>query len=222
MLDFKKCPKCSNLTSRDNYTCPFCGEKFDESNKNNSCSRPVFSNQDKKSISHKSQSNTTIPLGITLLLIICFFLIIIPTKTVTKDVEISYVINETVNEKIPYETIEPYQDQEPYQEMEKTIASVKKASGGEYFNKCYGACSCTHYSFNNQIKPSEYCDECTCYEYEYVSKNRSVTNYRKVTKYNEVPVGTQEVTKTRTEPRQVEVNWIFGFDVPFAFHIIPS
>ena len=87
----------------------------------------------------------------------------------------------------------------------------------------------------NRVNPlTKNCTQCSCYRIitaqkteifnEEIEKERILTKYiterkyRTVTKYKDVNKS-REVIKVKTENKEVEVNWIFGFKVPFKLHI---
>ncbi|MBU0460908.1 MAG: hypothetical protein KJ771_08955 [Nanoarchaeota archaeon] len=170
-----------------------------------------------------------IGLGIFLLIT---FIIIAPTKTHHYEVEVPYTDTETYSEKEPYETQEEYQTQEPYQTTETYYdqvpvqkKQVNDASSGQYYPSCNNNCYCSKQEWNWNM--FEYiCVQCTCQitEYQTIAKERpvtkytTVTKYRTVTKYKDVQK-TREVIKTKMDPRQVEVNWIFNFKLPYKLHL---
>jgi len=55
-------------------------------------------------------------------------------------------------------------------------------------------------------------------EWPFVTKNTSVTRYRNMTKYQDV-LQFRTVMKTRIGQQPEEVNWIFRFKTPYAFHL---
>ena len=178
------------------------------------------------------------------ILIIAFF-ILVPTKTVTYAVEVSYTDYENYTEKEPYEAVEPYEAQEPYQTTEtytdkvpiqtqepyeetETSVKVYDAPENTYYPDC-GECECTEYA-------TTYCVQCTCnvsrtitkyktiIEYKNIDKERPVTKYETVTKYRNVTKyrdieKTREVIGFKEEERKMETNWLFGFKVPYEFHV---
>jgi hypothetical protein len=180
-------------------------------------------------------------LGVFLLIA---FIILAPTKTHHYEVEVSFTDTETYTEKEPYEAQESYQTQEPYQDVEYYTDTVPveqsvpytdyetvvhNAPSGQYYPSCGSDCTCTDYSFW-----TGQCIQCTClvavtrYKtqivYQEIQKERPVTKYRTITKYRTVTKyrdveKTREVVKTKMDPRQVEVNWLFGFKLPYRLHL---
>jgi hypothetical protein len=190
----------------------------------------------------KSRGNLVFIIGITIFLLTVFILFG-PTKTVTYQVEVSYTDTEHYTEKEPYETQEDYTVQEPYQTTEYYTDQVPveqsvpytdydtvihDAPSGSYYTDC-GSCSCTKYTFW-----TGQCVQCTCrvavtrYQtqivYKDIQKERPVTKYQTVTKYRTVTQyrdvdKTREVIKIRLEERQMEVNWIWNFRMPYRLHL---
>ena len=191
---------------------------------------------------YKNRGNLYFFIGLGVFLLIVF-IVLAPTKTHPYEVEVSYVDTETYTEKEPYETQESYQVQEPYQDVEYYTDNVpveqsvpytdyetvvSNAPSGQYYPNCGSDCTCTDYSFW-----TENCIQCTCLiavtryrtqiVYQEIQKERPVTKYitltkyRTVTKYRDVEK-TRDVMKTKIDPRQIEVNWIFGFKLPYKLH----
>ena len=182
----------------------------------------------------KSKSDISFISGICYFLIMAF-LIVVPTKTITENIEVSYLDQETYYIQEPYDVQEPYTGQESYQETESFQATEyhdtqKNAPPGKYYTLCGTGCTCSHYGYDYYSIPSSYCDQCTCTYSELVTKYRTVTKhrpvtkyrtitkYRTVTKYKDVPK-VRDVTKTRIEPRPAEVNWVLGFKTPYTLHL---
>ena len=202
----------------------------------------MFRKKDKKESEHKNRSNLYFFIGLGVFLLITFT-VFAPTETHHYEVEVSYIDTETYTEKEPYETQESYQVQEPYQDVDYYTDNVPveqsvpyteyeivvyNAPPGQYYPSCGSDCTCTDYSFWTGD-----CIQCTCsvavtrYKiqtvYQEIQKERPVTKYRTlikyrtVTKYRDVEK-TREVMKIKMEPRQMEVNWILGFKMPFKLH----
>lgn len=151
-------------------------------------------------------------------LILLTSVLLLPTKVVKYQAE------------IPYETIEPYIAQVSYEVKEQYIESVPYTEEESYIDtESYietvntkdcdynSGCTCTgkHWLWG-------YCVSCDC------TRERSITQYRNVTKYKEVikertvtkyreETQYKTITKTRTETKQKEVNWLFGFDAIIKF-----
>jgi hypothetical protein len=196
----------------------------------------------KKEIKETNRSNLYFFIGLSIFLLIAF-IVLAPTKTHHYEVEVSYTDTETYTEKEPYETQEAYQVQEPYQDVEYYTDTVPveqsvpytdyesvvyNAPSGQYYPSCGSDCTCTDYSFW-----TGQCIQCTClvavtrYKtqivYQEIQKERPVTKYRTITKYRTVTKyrdveKTRDVVKTKMDPRQVEVNWLFGFKLPYKLH----
>ena len=177
--------------------------------------------------------------GISYLLIMAF-LIAAPTKTISENIEVSYLDKETYYVQEAYDVQESYNVQEAYTGQESYMSTesyldtvyqsqVQNAGTGKYFNSC-GSGTCSNYDYNPNLIPSYACNQCTYTSSELVTKYRSVTkyrpvtqyrtvtNYRTVTKYKDVPK-VRDVTKTRIEPRPAEVNWVIGFKAPYTLHL---
>lgn len=140
--------------------------------------------------------------GVFFLFVIAF-LILVPTKTVSENIEVSSTENEI------YSVQEPYETQEPYEVQESVL--VKEAYPGTYTAQDITFAGGV---ISNYI-PFEMMDKS---EWHFVTKNTTVTRYRNVTKYLDV-LKFRNVTKTRIEQQPAEVNWIFGFKTPYAFHL---
>ena len=164
----------------------------------------------------KSRFDLFLILGISYFLIMAF-LIVLPTKTITENIEVSYLDKETYTVQEPYNVQEAYQETEPYQDTEYSN-NVENAGYGKYFTRCGTGCTCSHYSYDYLSNPSYYCDQCTCTDSQLVTKYRTITKYRTVTKYKDVPK-VRDVTKTRIEQRPAEVNWIIGYKTPYTLHL---
>lgn len=178
----------------------------------------------------------------TTIFLIALFLIFAPTSTSHYEVEVYYTDTETYTEKVPYEVQEAYEVQEPYEGIESFTDTVpieqsvpyidyeevvSNAPSGQYYASWDSNCSCTNYNL-------EWCIQLTCQVattrymteivYEKIEKERPVTKYRTVTKsrtvtkYRDVQ-NTRNVIKTKMEPREMEVNWLFGFKMPYKLHI---
>lgn len=198
--------------------------------------------KEKESFWQRNKGHLIFTAAVLFVLLIAFTLIV-PTKTITYEVEVTYTDTENYTEKEPYEAQESYKVQESYESVEyytdtvpieKSIpytdyeTVVHDAPYGQYYPSC-DSCSCTKTSiwFGN-------CIQCTCsaevtkYKtevvYEEIEKERPVikyrpaTKYRTITKYQEVEK-TREVIKTKMEAREMEVNWLFEFKLPYKLHL---
>jgi hypothetical protein len=179
----------------------------------------------------KSKSNLYFFVGLGVFVLIALF-IIAPTKTYHYDVEVFYNDTETYFEIEPYETQEAYQVQEPYQTTETYYdqvpvqkIQVNDAPSGQYYPSCNTNCYCSNQEWSWSMF-AYVCVQCTCQitEYQTIAKERPVTKYTPVTKYRTVTKyrdveKTRDVIRTRMEPRQIEVNWIFGFKLPYTLHL---
>ena len=182
----------------------------------------------------KSKINLYVIWGINCLLILAF-LILVPTKTVAENIEVSYLDNETYYVQEAYNVQEAYSDLESYQVNESYTAPVtdtiyKYPTSGKYLicgpdqNKCW----CSDYDVDTtQPEPFDlenYCLRCTCLyyhlgtDYHTFTTYSPVTKYRTVTKYQDVPK-VRGVTKTKIEQRPLEVNWILGYKTPYTLHL---
>lgn len=184
-------------------------------------------------------------LGLFLILLVLFILLI-PTKTVTYEVEVPYETTETYYEKEPYQVQEPYQTQQAYEAAETYYDMIPVTRDVpyqelEYYSETVNQDSC------DTIYPSCICKErgwlglgdcisCVCEKsrpvtkyrtetfQEQITKTRPVTKYRTVTEYRTVTnyrdvEKSRIVMKIRTEPREREINWLFGFRVPYTLHV---
>ena len=230
----KVCPECgTNLESQiseSNQSLKTNGKpqsaKIDDQtmNKSNNFDRSgVDLNKATSIIANKS--NVIAIIGICIfLIVIC--IVIIPTKTITNDVEVAYLGTETYYEKEPYVTQESYQEQEPYQTTEIYIETVPvsvsvpyqeyeysyfyRDAGTGYWPTIPSGCTCTnyHYSYDAYGESQALCDQLSCrtstlvtkYRIEVqeqsIQKERPVTKYQTVTKYRDV-TNYRDVAKTR-------------------------
>jgi len=136
-------------------------------------------------------------------------LLLVPTKTISVEYTVSYEENET------YDVPETYTEQvtavPTISFFEPGIRSMLSDGG------CSPGCTCDTYHYSGYTKICTYCvcptfpvfgttTEDPAAEYEWVTKTRLVQKVR-------------TVTKTRTGQRPLEVNWIFGFQTPYSFHL---
>ena len=228
----KFCNKCGNKLEENNKFCKKCGEKLKEKTLDHP-HKPGASGTEKFFI-----------IGIIVFMAAIFFLAV-PTRSATYQVEVPYQDTETYTETEPYTAQEPYERQEAYEDTvpydkqeayastESYTDTVKTTYESAMDNCDYNAnCQCTSTSFWSGI-----CVKCVCVKVDYVQKTRpvtkyktvtdyqtvtkyrTVTDYQTVTKYRDVQK-TRPVMKTRMEDRTKEVNWLFGFEIPWALHII--
>jgi hypothetical protein len=183
--------------------------------------------------------------GVSYLLLMAF-IIVVPTQTITENIEVSYTEKETYYTQEPYTTQEPYQVQETYQTQEayqttgyqvNSESSFKKidAPSGSHFEVdiddiTRDGCECSGWTNDFSHDPFTVCVQKKCpvsdsgiggntgINYRTVTKTRTVTKYHTVTQYKDVPK-TRDVTKTRIEPREAEVSRVFGFKTPYTFHL---
>ena len=172
--------------------------------------------------------------------------IILPTKTVSYQVETIYQDTETYIDVEPYEieesytTKEAYVSEETYQDSIPISRDVPYEEEQYYYEKVeepdcdtHSNCFCQGYGF---VGIEYKCITCACQktktvtkyrtevEYEKVSKTRPVTKYRDVvktrtvTKYRDVNK-TRTIAKVKTETRQKNVNWLLGFAAPWKLNI---
>ena len=168
----------------------------------------------------------------TLVFLLIIFTLFVPTKTSYYEVEIPYNDTEYYIEKEPYQVEEPYQVKEPYQTTETyiDIVPVEKSVPYQtieyvYYSDCDSTegCTCIHWHWF-----WGYCDGCECkvtkYKteivYEEIEKTRPVTKYKDIIKYRTVTkyrnvTKSREVIKIKIEQREKEVNWLFGYRVPY-------
>jgi hypothetical protein len=153
-----------------------------------------------------------------LFLALLVFFIVVPTKTIITDIEVSYPDTETYTVQETYTAMDVTNVRETWQEVHGS--SDRHASpGGYYYKTCNSPCQCSHYTTDPNTVPSYYCDECSCPTSGVYEQSRIVPKYQWVTKYRDV-TKTRNVTKTRTEPGPVEVNWLLGIRTPWKFHIL--
>ena len=154
----------------------------------------------------KSKFELFFILGIFYLFIMAF-LIVVPTKTITENITVSYLDKET------YYVQEPYDVQESYQDSQYTT-QTHDAGLGLYWSQLPtgGTCSKYEWAYDKNGKLANLCIQYTG------SSLTSVTKYRTVTKYKDI-AKTRNVTKTRIEPRPAEVNWILGFKTPYTMQL---
>ena len=223
----------------------------------NTSTKVIFDTKDYLKIQHKKitmdsdssvpkkRSNLFIILGISYLLIMAF-LIVIPTKTISENVKVPYLDNETYYVQEPYDVEEPYVIQEPYEVQEPyqteglytdTVTSyprINAPSGSHFETDAYDTtkdgCDCSGWMNDQNHNPRQVCIQKKCEKIEKVTKYGTLTNYRPVTKYQsvtkyhtvtiykEVPK-VRDVIKTRIEPRPAEVNWVIGFKTPYTLHL---
>jgi len=219
MLDFKTCPKCKNFTAIENEVCPNCGNNFKEKSSPHKpqLSPEVSAIEIKPVPEKKAKPNLFSIVGILFLLIVVF-LIVVPTKTITTNVEVSYLDTETYSVQETYTAMDVTSVKETWQEVH-TSSDRDATPEGYYWKKCDSPCHCSHYTSDPNTVPSYYCDECSCPTSGVYDQSRDVPKYQWVTKYRDV-MKTRNVTKTRIEPGPVEVNWIIGFKTPWTFHLI--
>jgi hypothetical protein len=144
-------------------------------------------------------------LGIVILLLMVF-IILVPTKTTIENFEISYTEPEIYNVTENQTVTEPY----TYYDTKPGMSRISGTGRATFIIDC-GDCYCDRQPipmiFTVSGGDGTYCASCMC--------ERS--GYRTVTKNVEV-WKTRNITKTRTESRPIEVNWIFGFKLPYALH----
>jgi len=168
----------------------------------------------------KSKSDIFFISGICYFLIMAF-LIVVPTKTITEKIEVSYLDKETYYVNEPYDVEEAYQEKESYQDTEYSSQKTD-APAGKYWEYSFiptgYSCSKTEFNYNSNNKLATLCIQLTRSVSTPVTKYRTITKYRTVTKYKDVPK-VRDVTKTRIEPRPAEVNWVIGFKTPYTLHL---
>jgi len=181
----------------------------------------------------KPKINLLLILGIDFLLVIAF-LIVVPTKTITENVEVPYLdqetyyVQEAYDVQEPYEVQEAYQAEEPYQTLgfylDTQPYTTIDAPSGSHFEidldeKTADGCDCSGWKYDITHPTGVICVQKKCKiptsvekygmttKYRTVTKYGTVTKYRTVTKYQDVPK-IRDVTKTRIETRHFEVNFI--------------
>ncbi len=218
MLEIKACPKCDRITTGENDACPFCGYRFERQGPDTSPVLQVATVREKNPAPEKKPDRNGYFLAGIVTLVILALIITIPTKTITKDVPVSYQDTENYTEQEPYTVMDISYETVTWQEVH--VSSVEQDLPENYYwKKCGSPCRCTHYTTNPQTDPSYYCDSCVCPNSGVYEQSRSDPKYQWVTKYREV-TKTRNVTRTRLEPEPVEVNWIFGFGVPWTFRVM--
>lgn len=219
MLEFKICPKCKNSTAIENEVCPNCGNDFKRENSTQNHQLPQeLAGIEIKPLHEKRAGPDKFFIAIILFLFVIAFLIVIPTKKVTKDIEVPYLDTEMYTDQEPYTAMQITNVQETWQE---THTSTDRATSpeGYYYKSCGAGCTCFHYTSDPDTIPSYYCDECSCPTSGVYEQSRTVPKYKWVTKYRDV-TKTRNITKIRIEPRPVEINWIIGFNTPWEFHLL--
>jgi hypothetical protein len=136
---------------------------------------------------------------------------------VTYELKIPYTDFESYTEQEPYEVEVPYTTVEPYQDIQY-FESVERSGLGKYWSTCAGACRCTKYGSFPGYNPSYACIECTCTKSTYITRYRNVTKYKAQTLYRDI-TRMRPVNKIRTEFRETEMNWFFGFNTSYSFHL---
>jgi len=237
----KFCPECGEEISDRVKFCPECGINFKSYNSGSNqplknIEKPQSAQIDdhpiKKSDTvdrsdadiNKATSVVTNKLIVIAIIGMCIFLIliclvIVPTKTITNDVEVAYTDTETYYEKEPYVVQESYQEQEPYQTIETYTDTVPvpvsvpyqdyeyssqnyDAGTGKYYSSIPSGCTCSSNRYMND-KDGIYgalCVQLTCQISTIVTKYRtdmqqqSIQKERPVTKYRTV-TKTRDVTK---------------------------
>jgi hypothetical protein len=137
-----------------------------------------------------------------IILIITVLLLLVPTKTISEDIEVSYEENETYFVPETYtDMVMVYPTLSVYQEIAQSFSE-----GG-----CAPGCECDTYHYSGYTKICTYCINCP-------APATQPTEYQGVTKTIDVP-HVRTVTRTRTEQRPLEVNWIFGFKTSYTLHL---
>lgn len=200
-----------------------------------------YSENEEKKVKMKGSSSYFI---IVIIFLLVGFIIFAPTRTFNYEVEVFYTDSETYTEKEPYDAQEAYEVQVPYESVEyytDTVPINRSVPYTDYEYIVYNApslqiypswdsgCSCTDSSFwrggciqvTCRVAQTRYKTEIA---YEQIQKERPVTKYRKVTKYRTITKysdvqKTRDIIKTKMEPREMEVNWLFGFKMPHKLHI---
>lgn len=168
--------------------------------------------------------------------------VIVPTKTVNYSTEVIYQDTETYTDVEPYTVDEEYTTKEAYISTETYKDSIPVSREVPYKEEQYyyekvesadcdvpSDCFCQGYGTVGGIVK---CVKCACQrvktvtlyktevKYETVFKTRPVTEYkdvvktRTITKYKDINK-TRTIAKVKTEERTKNVNWLFGFTVPW-------
>lgn len=129
--------------------------------------------------------------------------ILVPTKTIFEDTEVSY------EETVTYTESEPYTVYEPVNPAFSISEAIKKISN-QVSTGCPSDCTCydDNYFYSGYEKV---CIHCIC-------PSPTPEKYQLVTKFRE-ETKTRNVTKMRIEQRPVEVNRVFGFETPWSAHL---
>lgn len=205
----KYCPKCKKHFGKDVNYCHSCGKKLKTEKEKQSVS--------KEETSYRI-SSSLIPWIIFLLLMGGAGGLLLPTKFLSYQVEVSYTDTEQYTVQVPYEKVEEYTVTVPYETTEEYIESVPVQE-----QESYQDTECAFLGL--------FCKGVTKYRtvtnYKDIIKMRAVTEYRDETKYRTVTkirteVRERDVIKTRMEKRCREVNWIFEFDAIIKFRDIPK
>lgn len=136
-----------------------------------------------------------------IVLFVTALLVLVPTKTIYEEFEVSYNETVTYTENVPYtERVTVY----PTASFWEGISSgIMQGEGCPYY------CDCDTYHYSGYTK---ICTYCICP----ATTPTPEPEFRTVTKYREVQKTRQE-QRTRTEQRPVEVNWLFGYRTPYSF-----
>ena len=235
----KICPNCGEEISDLKLFCPECGINFESpgSGPNQSLNeKPQINQKDdhtmKKSDNfdrsdtnlNKATSQFTHKPIVLAIIGICIFLIVIslvivPTKTITNEVEVAYTANETYYETEPYIVQELYQEQVPYQTTETYTDTVpvpvsvpyqdyensyqtSDAGTGKYYSSIPSGCVCSssRYLYDKDGVYGALCVQLTCQistpvtKYRTEMQQQSLQKERPVTKYR-TETKTRDVTK---------------------------
>ena len=212
------CPKCGREISVQTPFCPMCGTNLvPEKSDPNQSLRP---NENSQSVPIGDKSMVMAIIGICIFLLV-IGLVVVPTKTITNDVEVAYTDRETYYEKEPYIVQESYQEQESYQTTETYTDSVpvpvsvpyqdyeysyrtSDAGTGMYYSSIPSGCVCssTRYMYDKYNVYGALCVQVTCQistavtKYRTETQQQSIQKERPVTKYQTV-TKTRDVTKYR-------------------------
>jgi len=235
----KICPNCGKEISDQNLFCPECGTKTKSQNSyinqslRNNVNAPSVPIEDTPNFQKTTSVFTNKPIVLAIIGI-CFFLIIIslvivPTKTITNEVEVAYTDTETYYEKEPYIVQESYQEQVPYQTTETYTDTVPvpvsvpyqdyeysyqstDAGTGMYYSSIPSGCVCSssRYLYDKDGVYGALCVQLTCKistpvtKYRTEMQQQSIQKERPVTKYQTV-TKTRDVTKYRDVAKTREV-----------------
>ncbi|MDO8873072.1 MAG: zinc ribbon domain-containing protein [Methanoregula sp.] len=223
----KFCPECGTNTNTPNYDPNHSLKNNEQPQSTQTDDKTIKkSNNFDQSDSDLSKATSVIThkpivlaiIGICIFLIV-ISLVIVPTKTITNDVEVVFTDTETYYEKEPYIVQESYQEQVPYQTTESYTDSVpvpvsvpyqdyeysyqtSDAGTGKYYSSVPSGCVCSsnRYLYDKDGVYGALCVQLTCQistpvtKYRTEMQQQSLQKERPVTKYR-TETKTRDVTK---------------------------